>query len=281
MSSSPPFTLANAEAALHALWTTQESEQRAAAHAWLSALQDSTLGYQLGLALLSDGSCADAHLFGATLLCNKLRGGAHGGLAPELARNLRAQILARVNLLPPGKLRSQTSRAASLLMGAGVDESSGSHHPCLSTIRVDAQFRALSIDAMLEILALVPEGGGRFISEGETLAMQVPHPPHFCRPISAAHFCRPFLPLISAAPFLPPRFSRPFLPPISHLAHSSHISRPSCRTHLTAHLSHTSESPFVTHISQPIGPPHASHPIHRTSLSHTPMCPPPPTPPHI
>tara|TARA_B100000524_G_scaffold290028_1_gene164941 strand:- start:171 stop:491 length:321 start_codon:yes stop_codon:yes gene_type:complete len=105
-------------------------------------------------------------------------------------------------------------------MGAGVDESSGSHHPCLSTIRVDAQFRALSIDAMLEILALVPEGGGRFISEGETLAMQVPHPPHFCRPISAApflppisaaHFCRLFLPPHFCRPVSPAHFCRPFL----------------------------------------------------------------------
>ena len=71
-------TFEQAQEALHALYTTPDAGVRKQADEWLRGLQDSSDGWRIGVDLVSEGRTAEAKLFGATLLCNKLRGGSRG-----------------------------------------------------------------------------------------------------------------------------------------------------------------------------------------------------------
>ena len=79
---------AQAEQALRVLWTTQDAAERHAANEWLTGLQGSDEAWMVAIALVASGSEPDFKQFGATLLCNKLRGGGGGGLQADQAASL-------------------------------------------------------------------------------------------------------------------------------------------------------------------------------------------------
>ena len=134
------------EEALTALYTTEDAGIRAQADQWLRGFQDSPASWQVAVSLLSESKSGDHKLFAATLLCNKLRGGGRGGLSANDGAALRTHL---VQFIPtatwPTRLRPQLCRAVASL----VD------HP--SELLADAQFGALPLAMMLDVLARVPD----------------------------------------------------------------------------------------------------------------------------
>ena len=137
-------TASQVEEALRVLYTTTDTHMRTQADQWLRGFQDSAAAWQIAVSLVAEGQ-TDAKFFGATVLCNKLRGGGGGGLTPEDAKALRSELLKYVGQLEAGKLRSQLARAVASLV----------EHP--SELLADAQFGTLHLDVMLQIFALVPD----------------------------------------------------------------------------------------------------------------------------
>ena len=157
-------TMNQVEQALSVLWTTQNAAERAQANDWLTAFQESAAAWEACASLLSAGSTDDTRLFGCTVLCNKLRRGCE--LPPAEQGALRRHLAAQLAAVAPGRLRAQLCRAvASLVIDSGQGE-----HPTMAML-ASAEFGALRADALLEVLALVPECGA-FLSDGEVLAIQ-------------------------------------------------------------------------------------------------------------
>ena len=158
---------AQAEQALRVLWTTQDAAERHAANEWLTGLQGSDEAWMVAIALVASGSEPDFKQFGATLLCNKLRGGGGGGLQADQAASLRSELLQQLRAVPSGRLQASLCRAAAGLVDAGAPSADG----VLGRLLADPDFRALRIDAMLELLTAVPDEGA-FISVAEVQEMQ-------------------------------------------------------------------------------------------------------------
>ena len=158
---------AQAEQVLRVLWTTQDAAERHAANEWLTGLQGSGEAWTVAIALVASGSEPDFKQFGATLLCNKLRGGGGGGLPSDQAAGLRTELLQQLRAVPSGRLQASLCRAAAGLVDAGAPSADG----VLGRLLSDPDFRALRMDAMLELLAAVPDEGA-FISVAEVQEMQ-------------------------------------------------------------------------------------------------------------
>ena len=157
------MSLQQVEEALHVLYTTNDAAQRQSADAWLRAFQDSVGAWQVALDLLKSAAAGDHRLFGATVLCTKLRGGGGGGLPPESVASLRGEVLGALQgLTAKGRLRTQCCRATALLLGDGGT----------AELLADPRFAALPIDATLELLAHVPESGA-WLSDAEVERMQL------------------------------------------------------------------------------------------------------------
>ena len=159
------------EEALRVLYTTSDARQRLRADAWLQEFQASQESWEIAARMVGAGSGAESRLFGATVLCTKLRGDNCGGLPPEAAANLRSVLLRHLGSLPSGRvyaslpsaaLVKQLCRACSMLLGNGG----------MGALLADVAFAALPASAMLGVLALIPEGGA-FLSGAETDATQL------------------------------------------------------------------------------------------------------------
>ena len=155
------------EQALQVLWTTADAGQRKAADEWLRQFQTTTEAWQVGHALLKGGTSEDKKLFGATLLCTKLRGGACGGLARDAAESLRTEVATVASMLYAGKLRSQCLRAVALLLAGIAGESE-----VIACALSDVGRVGLAIDATLELLSLIPETGA-WLTPSETESTQL------------------------------------------------------------------------------------------------------------
>ena len=157
--------LAQVEEALHVLYTTADASLRQQADAWLRDFQASDSAWEVAVALVSGGA-PEVRIFGATVLCNKLRGGNLGGLPPESATSLRTALLQRLASLSGeygalvANVEPQLCRAIASLLVGGVTALLG-----------DPAFGALPAPSMLRVLALVPEGGA-FLETEEIEAMQ-------------------------------------------------------------------------------------------------------------
>ena len=152
---------------LRVLWTTQDAAERRAANEWLTGLQGSGEAWTVAIALVASGSEPDFKQFGATLLCNKLRGGGGGGLPSDQAAGLRSELLQQLRVVPSGRLQASLCRAAAGLVDAGAPSADG----VLGRLLADPDFRALRMDAMLELLTAVPDEGA-FISVAEVQEIQ-------------------------------------------------------------------------------------------------------------
>ena len=139
------------EEALRVLYTTTSPSLRQSADTWLQDFQASDAAWELAVGLISSGAAAESRLFGATVLCNKLRGGNLGGLPPESAASLRAALLQQLAALRGGaaaNVEQQLCRAVASLLVDGV-----------AALLGDPAFAALPAPSMLGVPALVPEGG--------------------------------------------------------------------------------------------------------------------------
>ena len=153
------------EDTLRVLYSTSDAQQRQTADAWLREFQASQAAWEIAVGLLTSGHTADSKLFGATVLCTKLRGDNCGGLPPESAAILRSvllQHLGAMNADSEANLHAQLCRACSLLLGNGG----------VGSLVSDPAFASLGAAAMLAILALIPEAGA-FLSDAETVATQL------------------------------------------------------------------------------------------------------------
>lgn len=148
--------------ALQVLWTTSDPSERARADAWLRSFQDSSEAWQLSLQLVQSAESGDARLFGVTILCNKLRGGAGGGLPSADIRGLRGALLSVLRAGAQGRLHHQLCRAISLLLGdVGIQD-----------LLSDPQFAELPMPTVLELLGLIPLAGG-WLKDAEVEQMQL------------------------------------------------------------------------------------------------------------
>ena len=83
----------------------------------------------MAIALVASGSEPDFKQFGATILCNKLRGGGGGGLPPDQALGLRTELLQQLGEVPAGRLQMSLCRAAASLVDAGQGADTGTGEP--------------------------------------------------------------------------------------------------------------------------------------------------------
>jgi hypothetical protein len=182
------------EQALQVMLTTTDAAQRRQVNDWLQQLQSSTAAWTTGLELAEDVQRSlRARTLGATILCNKLRGGGGGGLAPADAASLRARCLGVVRSLEvvdadARALRSQLCRAVPLLLAE--------HAQAGSAVVSETAQAALPVDATLEIMRLLPDSGVFLqpaeISSVQDLMLQLLE--HACEPSSS-----PFPPALGAA----------------------------------------------------------------------------------
>ncbi len=170
------------EEALRVLYTTADASLRQSADRWLQEFQASEAAWEASVNLIASGATAEAKLFGATVLCNKLRGGNLGGLVPTAATSLRAALLQQLAALGDGggaSLLQQLCRAVAALLVGGV-----------GALLADAHFAALPAPSMLRVLSLVPEGGA-FLEEAEVEAAQLLLLGWRGRPVMTRHRLRP------------------------------------------------------------------------------------------
>ena len=148
-------TMLHVEEALHALLTTSDASVRQRADTWLQAWQASEEAWQVSLSLVSSGSSNDVRCFGATVLFRKLRSG--DVLAPADAARLRTVVLQQLAPLGASSLRLQLCDACALLLGEGG----------VGSLLADPCFAALPAEAMLSVLARVPESAAAKSSHAE------------------------------------------------------------------------------------------------------------------
>ena len=155
------------EAALHALMNTTDTDARRAADAGLRQFQATAQAWNTAVALIANAASPQAKLFGATILCNKLRGGRGGGLAPADVNALRGRCLQLLRGIESGQLLSQLCRAVCLLL---VDVADGPG----SLLLREAASANLPIDTTLELLTLVPDGGAWLQEAAQNGVLSIP-----------------------------------------------------------------------------------------------------------
>ena len=151
------------EEALRILYTTSDAQQRQGADAFLREFQSSYAAWDGAVRLIQAGT-GDSRMFGATVLCTKLRGDNCGGLPAQAGAALRTILLQQLGSLGDSTasgLHAQLCRACSMLLGAGG----------MGSLLADPAFASLPVGSILGVLALIPEAGA-FLSDTETDAMQ-------------------------------------------------------------------------------------------------------------
>ena len=141
---------------------TTDDAQRRQAHEWLLAFQSSAEAWTAGAGLIASGSSSEARVFGATMLCNKLKGAMGGGLSPTDALGLRSELLRLLVGVTDGKLRAQVCRAIAALVGCCEGDGAQATVSLLASSHV----ASLRVEAILELLTLIPSAGG-WRSDGE------------------------------------------------------------------------------------------------------------------
>ena len=150
------------EEALSVMLTTPDATQRRQADAWLQKFQSSSEAWTVGATLIASGSSLQTQLFGATVLCNKLKGGSGGGLSPVDALSLRSELLRQLASVVDSKLRAQVCRAVASLVGC----CEGDGAQATVKLLTEANVAALRVDTLLELLVMIPTSGG-WRSDGE------------------------------------------------------------------------------------------------------------------
>lgn len=147
---------------LGVMLATSDASERRQADAWLQAFQKSNEAWTVGATLITPGFSLPVQLFGATMLCNKLKGGSGGGLSTSDALSLRSELLRQLASITDSKLQAQVCRAVSLLVGC----CDGDGAQATVALLADSGVARIPFTALLQILTMIPDSGG-WRSDGE------------------------------------------------------------------------------------------------------------------